>query len=53
MLDRFVRTHPFRDGNGRVSRMLMSWAYARRGLSPPLITAARCGDCIRALERAD
>ena len=52
MHDRFVRTHPFPDGNGRVSRMLMAWACARRGLSPPLIRAARRGDYTRALERA-
>ena len=34
MHDRFVRTHPFRDGNGRVSRMLMSYAYTKRWLPP-------------------
>ena len=53
MHHRFVRTHPFRDGNGRVSRMLMAYAYVRRGLPPPVITAALRDDYIRALERAD
>ena len=37
MHHRFVRTHPFRDGNGRVSRLLMAHAYVRRGEPPPVI----------------
>ncbi|MCY3795289.1 MAG: Fic family protein, partial [Gammaproteobacteria bacterium] len=36
---RFVRTHPFQDGNGRVSRQLMAWAYVKRSLPPPVVTA--------------
>ena len=53
MHHRFVRTHPFQDGNGRVSRMVMAYAYLRRGEPPPLITAAGRVDYISALERAD
>lgn len=53
MHHRFVRTHPFRDGNGRVSRLLMAYAYIRRGLPPPVITNNRRGEYIRALEAAD
>ena len=53
MHHRFVRTHPFQDGNGRVSRMVMAYAYLRRGEPPPLITAAGRVDYIGALERAD
>ena len=53
MHHRFVRTHPFRDGNGRVSRMLMAYAYVRRGQPPPVIAAVIRDDYIRALERAD
>ena len=50
---RFVATHPFRDGNGRVSRLLMAYAYVRRGLPPPVIRAAERKAYIDALETAD
>lgn len=50
---RFVRTHPFQDGNGRVSRLLMAWAYIERGFPPPVITAQGKPAYIAALERAD
>ncbi len=53
MHHRFVRTHPFRDGNGRVARMLMAYAYIRRGLPPPVITNAIRSGYIRSLEAAD
>ena len=49
----FVRTHPFRDGNGRVSRMLMAYAYTKRWLPPPIIGTERKPLYIRALEAAD
>ena len=50
---RFVRTHPFQDGNGRVSRLLMASCYARRGLVPPLIRADEREGYFDALQRAD
>ena len=53
MHHRFVRTHPFRDGNGRVSRMLMAYAYIRRGLPPPVVTNQQRDKYISALEEAD
>ncbi len=53
MHHRFVRTHPFRDGNGRVSRMLMAYAYIRRGLPPPIVSSTNRPAYIRSLEMAD
>ena len=53
MHHRFVRTHPFQDGNGRVSRMLMAYAYVRRGEPTPVISAAGRPGYINALEVAN
>ena len=53
MHHRFVRTHPFQDGNGRVSRLLMAYAYVRRGEPPPVILAATRPGYINALEVAN
>ena len=50
---RFVRTHPFQDGNGRVSRLLMAYAYVKRGLPPPIVKADDKFEYIVALEDAD
>jgi len=49
----FVRIHPFQDGNGRISRMLMAYAYASAGEFPPIIPAQNKLDYIEALEAAD
>ena len=50
---RFVRTHPFQDGNGRVSRQLMAYVYLYKGEVPPIIAAADKPRYIFALEEAD
>ena len=48
-----MRTHPFRDGNGRMARLLMAYSYIRQSLPPPVITAANRGGYIAMFEIAD
>ena len=50
---RFVRTHPFQDGNGRISRLLMAYPYLKRGLPPPVVPTESKPVYIDALEAAD
>lgn len=49
----FVRIHPPQGGNGRISRLLMAYFYARAGEFPPVITTDQKADCIDSLEAAD
>ena len=49
----FVRIHPFQDGNGRISRLLMAYAYAKAGEFPPVIPAENKDAYITSLELAD
>ena len=50
---KFVRIHPFDDGNGRVSRLLMNYVLLRNGLPPVIIKSEDKTNYLRALNRAD
>lgn len=50
---RFVRAHPFQDGNGRISRLLMAYPYLKRGLPPPVVPTEDKSLYIGMLEAAD
>ena len=39
--DRFIVCHPFEDGNGRVSRLLMNYLLIHKGLPPFFINASK------------
>jgi Fic family protein len=49
---RFVFIHPFIDGNGRVSRLLMNLALLRNGFTIAIIPAILRHEYIRSLEAA-
>ena len=49
---RFVFIHPFKDGNGRVARLLMNLAFIQDGYLPAVIPPVLRMDYISLLERA-
>lgn len=50
---KFVRIHPFDDGNGRVSRLLMNYVLLRNNLPPVVIKSDDKANYLRALHEAD
>lgn len=49
---RFVFIHPFKDGNGRVARLLMNLALIQDGYLPAMVPPILRGDYVSLLERA-
>ena len=49
----FERIHPFRDGNGRVGRLLLNLLLVRHGYPPAVIYKKDRGTYLRGLARAD
>jgi cell filamentation protein, protein adenylyltransferase len=50
---RFVRIHPFDDGNGRMARILMNLIIMQNGFPPAIIHTERKDEYLLALEHAD
>jgi Fic family protein len=50
---RFVRIHPFDDGNGRVSRLLMNYVLLRKGYPVVVVKSAEKKEYLAALNKAD
>ena len=51
--NKFVAVHPFTDGNGRTSRLLMNWALLKNKFPPVIIEFVNKEQYYKAIEDAD
>ena len=50
---RYIRIHPFEDGNGRIARMMANYILSRHGLPMMVIRSRKKQDYLEALHQAD
>ncbi|MHC1708567.1 MAG: Fic family protein [Bacteroidales bacterium] len=50
---RFIRIHPFDDGNGRIARLIMNFLLLGKGYPPAIIKTEEKGDYFATLQLAD
>ena len=50
---RFVRFHPFDDGNGRMARLLLNMVLIKHGYTVAMIRQENRGEYLDELEQAD
>ncbi len=51
--NRFVKIHPFTDGNGRTARLLMNWVLLRNRFPPVIIEVTNKEEYYKVIEAAD
>lgn len=50
---RYIRIHPFEDGNGRIARLMVNFILSRHGLPMIVIRSRKKQDYLEALHQAD